>query len=112
VEASIVYLLYAGFKRKRGLLVNAAAATVAAEIAVYAGNGFRCPLTNIAEDLGGESGSITDIYLPHWFAKSLPVIHVPLIALVIRLHTRNRRHERLRPKYGIGASYPGGYRAR
>jgi hypothetical protein len=40
----------------------------------------------VAESLGAGSGSVTDIYLPRWFAKSLPVIHVPLVLLAIYLH--------------------------
>jgi hypothetical protein len=58
---------------------------------VFAGNGFRCPLTRVAERLGAEHGSVTDIYLPRWFARNLPAIHVPLIGLAGYLHVRNLR---------------------
>jgi hypothetical protein len=51
------------------------------ETLVFAGNGFRCPLTQVAERLGAERGSVTDIYLPRWFARNLPAIYVPLIGL-------------------------------
>jgi hypothetical protein len=44
------------------------------EAAVFFGNGWRCPLTNYAEKLGAENGSVADIFLPLWFAKRLPVI--------------------------------------
>ena len=58
--------------------VAAAAGVVARESLVFAANGFRCPLTQIAELVGGERGSVTDIYLPRWFAHDLPAIQVPL----------------------------------
>lgn len=69
---------------------------VAAESLIFAGNGFRCPLTQVAERLGAERlgaerGSVTDIYLPRWFAHNLPAIHVPLIGLAVCLHARNLR---------------------
>ena len=43
-------------------------------LVVFVGNGFTCPLTPIAEDLGAERGSVADIYLPGWFARRLPAI--------------------------------------
>jgi hypothetical protein len=45
----------------------------------------------MAEAAGAERGSVTDIYLPRWFARNLPAIHVPLLALLAWLHWRNRR---------------------
>lgn len=86
VESALVYILLAGFRGRTDRPTKVAAAVVTAEIAVFLGNGARCPLTGVAESLGAESGSVTDIYLPRWFAKSLPVIHVPLVGLAIYLH--------------------------
>ena len=67
---------------------------VTAETLIFAGNGFRCPLTQVAERLDAEQGSVTDIYLPRWFARNLPAIHVPLIGLAGFLHARNLRARR------------------
>ncbi len=91
IEACMVYVLYAGFVRRSDRRAAIAAAVVAAESLVFAGNGFRCPLTQVARRLGAEKGSVTDIYLPRWFAHNLPAIHVPLIALAGYLHARNLR---------------------
>ena len=88
VELCVGYLLYTGLTRKRGPLVTAAAAVVAAESAVFLANGAHCPLTAVAESMGDDHGSVTDIYLPRWLAKSLPAIHVPLLALIVWLHKR------------------------
>lgn len=87
----MAYLLYAGFRGQTDRRAAAAAAVVGGETLVFAGNGFRCPLTPIAQRLGDPHGSVTDIYLPRWFAHNLPAIHVPLLVLAIALHTRNAR---------------------
>ena len=66
---------------------------VAGETLIFAANRFRCPLTELAEQVGAERGAVTDIYLPRWFAHNLPAIHVPLILLAGYLHGRNLRTE-------------------
>lgn len=90
----MAYVLYAGFARRSDRRAGIAAAVVAAESLIFAGNRFRCPLTQVAERLGAENGSVTDVYLPRWFAHNLPAIHVPLIALAGYLHARNLRARR------------------
>ena len=73
IEACMAYVLYAGFARRSDRRAGIAAGVVAAETLVFAGNGFRCPLTQVAERLGAGRGSVTDIYLPRWFALSYRV---------------------------------------
>lgn len=96
IEACMVYLLYAGFRRKTDRRAALAAAVVGGETLVFVGNGFRCPLTPLAQRLGDTHGSVTDIYLPRWFAHNLPAIHVPLIVLAVALHRRNFRENRFK----------------
>lgn len=91
IESCMVYVLWAGFRRQSDHRVAIAAGVVATETVIFAANGFRCPLTQVAERVGAEHGSITDIYLPRWFAHNLPAIHVPLILLAGYLHGRNLR---------------------
>ncbi len=38
------------------------------EGAVLAISGWKCPLTKYAEELGATNGTVTDIFLPKWFA--------------------------------------------
>jgi hypothetical protein len=90
----MAYLLYAGFVRRTDRRAAIAAAVVGGETLIYAGNGFRCPLTDVAESLGAEDGSVTDIFLPPRLAHALPAIHVPLILLTVFLHRRNLRQRR------------------
>jgi len=91
IEACMVYVLWAGFRRRSDRRAAVAAGVVATETLIFAANGFRCPLTQVAERLGAERGSVTDIYLPRWFARNLPAIHVPLILLAGYLHRRTLR---------------------
>jgi len=94
IESCMGYLLYAGFMKRTDRRVAVAAAVVGGESVIFAANGFRCPLTDVAGSLGADDGSVTDIFLPHWFAHSLPAIHVPLILLTVYLHGRNLRRRR------------------
>ncbi len=93
IESCMIYVLWAGFRRQSDRRAAIAAGVVASESLVFAANGFRCPLTDVAERVGAERGSVTDIYLPRWFAHHLPGIHVPLILLAGYLHGRNLRRQ-------------------
>jgi hypothetical protein len=94
IESCMAYLLYAGFVRRTDRRAALAAAVVGGETLIFVANGFRCPLTDVAESLGAEDGSVTDIFLPPRLAHALPAIHVPLIVLTVFLHRRNLRQRR------------------
>jgi hypothetical protein len=94
VEGAMVYLLASGAAGRSDRRAGVAAAIVGAESVVFLANGARCPLTSVAESLGAEDGSVTDIYLPGWLARSLPLLHVPLIVTAGWLHWRNLRGDR------------------
>jgi hypothetical protein len=89
LQSAIVYLVYTGLRGRSDRRSATAAVVVGAECVVYAGNGFRCPLTGLAEDLGAESGSVTDIFLPKWLASNIARIYGPMFALGLLLHARN-----------------------
>lgn len=89
IEGCMLYVLWAGMRKRSDRRAGLAAAVVAAETLVFAGNGFHCPLTAVAQGLGDNTGSVTDIYLPRWLARNLPAIHVPLILIAVALHWRN-----------------------
>lgn len=92
IESCMVYVLLAGLIRRSDRRTAIAAAVVAGESLIFVANRCRCPLTQVAERVGADRGSVTDIYLPRWFARNLPAIHVPLIVLATYLHARNLRH--------------------
>jgi hypothetical protein len=89
IESCVVYVLYAGIAGRTDRRVGIAATVVVGESLVFAGNGFRCPLTELAKRYGAHTGSVTDIYLPNWFAHNIPAIHAPLLVVMAYLHVRN-----------------------
>jgi hypothetical protein len=89
IESCLLAVLYTGVTGRAGRRTAMAAAVVTGETLIFAANGFRCPLTIVAERLGAERGSVTDIYLPRWLARNLPAIHVPLLLLAVFLHRGN-----------------------
>jgi hypothetical protein len=95
IESCVGYLLWAGATGRSDRRAGVAAAVVAGECLIFAANGFRCPLTGLAERAGASSGSVTDIYLPAWFARNLPAIHVPLLVLIGWLHGRTLHRRRV-----------------
>jgi len=94
IESCVVYVVVAGLTGRTDRRVAIAGAVVAGEMLVFAADGFRCPLSDLAESLGADSGSVTDLYLPAWLARNLPAIHVPVVLLAISLHVRNLRRSR------------------
>lgn len=94
IESCFSYVLYSGLVKRSDRRAALAGGVVAVECLVFAANGFRCPLTEVAESFGADHGSVTDIFLPRWFARNLPAIHVPLLVLAVGLHVRNLRHTR------------------
>jgi len=101
-ESCVAYVLWAGITGRPDKRVGMAAAVVAGESLVFVGNGFRCPLTELETRYGAESGSVTDIYLPRWFAHNLPAIHAPLLALMVWLHVRHLRARSVKPLQPLG----------
>jgi hypothetical protein len=106
IESCVFYLLYAGFTGRSDRRAAIAAGVVAGESLVFAASGFRCPLTVMAERLGADHGSVTDVCLPDWLAHRLPAIHVPLLLLAGYLHAMARR--RRRQRFADGSALPGG----
>jgi hypothetical protein len=94
LQTMILYSVYKGFRGETDRKAAAVTAVVGVECAIYAGNGFRCPLTAVAEDLGAESGSVTDIFLPKWLAANIARIYGPLFAVALFLHARNCSRQR------------------
>jgi hypothetical protein len=91
LQTAILYLVYKGLRRQTDARAATAALLVGGECAIYAGNGFRCPLTGLAEDLGAESGQVTDIFLPDWLARNIANIYAPLYVMALILHGLNLR---------------------
>lgn len=68
---------------------------VLAETALYVSNNQVCPLTPLAEELGAESGSVVDLYLPAAFARHIPLVAGTAFALAVALNLRTLRRAKL-----------------
>lgn len=96
VASLIVLFAWDGATRRPGRR-NAVALTVAlAESSVYVSNNQVCPLTPLAEDLGAENGSVTDILLPIWISRRIPLVSGSVLVLGIVLQLRNWRERQTR----------------
>ena len=98
IGSCLAYFAYSSLARRSDRRAAVAGAVVTGETIVYALNGFRCPLTSLAERLGSEHGSVADIYLPPCVEEHLPAITGPIFAGAMLLHARNiLRSRRERP---------------
>jgi hypothetical protein len=89
IGSCLAYFAYSSLARRSDRRAAIAGAVVTGEALVYAVNGFRCPLTDLAERLGSVHGSVADIYLPKWIEAHLPEITGPIFAGALILHARN-----------------------
>lgn len=89
VAGSIGYLLSSALRNRTDSRAAAAGAVVAGEALIFMANGWRCPLTGVAERLGADDGSVADIYLPGWVASHIPHVTIPLVTAAVVLHARN-----------------------
>ena len=74
VAGLIVLFAWDGIRQRPRRRTVIAAGVALAESAIYASNNQVCPLTPLAEELGAPSGSVTDIFLPDWLSKRVPLI--------------------------------------
>ena len=86
IGGSILVYTWDGVTRRTGRRAGVAAAVAIAETIVYASNNQVCPLTPLAETLGAESGSVTDIYLPRWISDRVPLIGGSTLVFGFFLH--------------------------
>ncbi len=95
-----------GHPRRRTAI---AAGVALAEAAIFASNNGVCPLTPLAEELGASSGSVTDIFLPDWFSRRIPLVSGTLLVLglVLNLRAARLRASRLRASADPGTSASG-----
>jgi len=81
VAGSVLYVFYAGLANRRSRLAYVALGTALGESLIFTINRFQCPLRVLAENLGAESGQVTDIFLPRWFAERIPYIFTPPLVI-------------------------------
>jgi hypothetical protein len=79
----LAVLLYEVFFDRITVLTWSAIALFAAEGVVLVVNGWRCPLTAVAEKLGSTHGQVTDFFLPKWFADRVFTVYRGLFAAAL-----------------------------
>ena len=88
IGSCLMDVFLSGLRGRPGLRTLASATVVAGEIAVYFANDGVCPLTPMAERLGAERGSVSDIFLPRFVARHLPVLSSFLLGAGVALNLR------------------------
>ena len=71
LSACVAYVLMSGAFNRITPWTWGAMAAIVVEGVVLAASGGRCPLTAVAERLGAVNGSVSDIFLPKWFADRI-----------------------------------------
>lgn len=89
IGSCLGYFTYSAVTGRSDRRAAIAGAVVTGEALIYAGNDWRCPLTDLAVRLGASSGSVSDIYLPRWLASHLAEITGPIFVTAAALHGRN-----------------------
>lgn len=89
VGAMILLILWDGMTGRPGRRAVIAATVVLVESGIYVSNDQVCPLTPLAEELGATRGSVSDIFLPGWFSRRIPLIGGSAFALGVLLNVRS-----------------------
>lgn len=91
VAALILLFTWDGVQGRPRRRTAIAAGVALTETAIYASNNGVCPLTPLAEELGASSGTVTDIFLPDWFSRRIPLFSGTLLVVGLVLNLRASR---------------------
>jgi hypothetical protein len=75
--ASVLHIFWVGVLNRRSRWTRVALVAALGESVVFVANRGRCPLTLLVEAMGAESGRVSDIFLPRWFADRIPQLFGP-----------------------------------
>ena len=70
LSTCLIYILYAGITRTYNWYLVVAIGAISLEGLVLILNHWQCPLTMLAKKYSNQSGSVTDIFLPFWYARN------------------------------------------
>jgi hypothetical protein len=86
IAGCIVLFAWDGIARRPGHRALVTAGIAFTETVVYASNNQVCPLTPLAEALGANSGTVTDLYLPGPISRRIPLIGGSALLIGLALH--------------------------
>ena len=95
IAACIAVVDWEGIRKRPGRRAALAAGIALAESLAYASNNQVCPLAPLAEEVGAESGTVTDLYLPKVVSDRVPVIGGSALLIGAMLHALAVRERRL-----------------
>jgi hypothetical protein len=84
----ILLFTWDGLRGRRTRRATVAGLVAMGESAIYGSNNMVCPLTPLAEELGASSGSVTDIYLPDWLSRRVPLFGGGTLLVGLVVHGR------------------------
>jgi hypothetical protein len=98
IGGAIVLFVWDGLRGRPRRRTAVALGVALGESAIYLSNNQVCPLTPLAEELGAESGSVVDIFLPDAVARRIPVLSTAalLLGIVLNLRALRRAADRRR----------------
>jgi hypothetical protein len=71
LSGCVLYVVFSGASGSITAGTWIAVAAILVEGVVLVTFGWKCPLTLVAERLGARDGSVSDIFLPKWFADRI-----------------------------------------
>jgi hypothetical protein len=88
IGAAIMLFVWDGLRGRPRRRTAYAVGVALGETAIYVSNNQVCPLTPMAEELGAESGSVVDIFLPDPVARRIPLLSSAALLLGAALNLR------------------------
>jgi hypothetical protein len=82
---AILLIVYAGLTGRTGRWLPVALVLAAAEAAVFAGSGMKCPLTAVAVRYGAGDGPLFDTFIPERVTRYTLAVFGPLLAIGVAL---------------------------
>lgn len=89
IGAAIALFVWDGLRGRPRRRTAYALGVAVGETAVYVSNNQVCPLTPLAEELGADSGSVVDIFLPDSVARRIPLVSGTALLLGVALNLRS-----------------------
>ena len=78
---SVLHIFRVGVLNRRSRWTRVALFAAVGESIVFVVNRGRCPLTQLVEAMGAESGRVSDIFLPRWLADRIPQLFGPPLVI-------------------------------
>jgi hypothetical protein len=90
LSGCVLYVLFSGITGRTTVGTWIAIGAILVEGVVLVTFGWKCPLTLVAERLGARDGSVSDIFLPKWFADRIfpicgTLFLIGCVLIVVRL---------------------------